>query len=93
MSRKTTFKAIYKSKWENGVEIQAEVFVDDERGQILTDIPMDPEDNGKLISEQILTHDGKWSDICPKCRNHLLRNDGHCRNKKCENYAPVHKKD
>jgi hypothetical protein len=54
---------------------------------------MDPEDNGKLISEQILTHDGKWSDICPKCRNHLLRNDGHCRNKKCENYAPVHKKD
>ena len=73
MSRKTTFKAIYKSKWENGVEIQAEVFVDDERGQILTDIPMDPEDNGKLISEQIITHDGKWSDICPKCRNQFVK--------------------
>ena len=59
MSRKTTFKAIYKSKWENGVEIQAEVFVDDERGLILTDIPMDPEDNGKLISIEmagITTH-------------------------------------
>lgn len=83
MSRKTTFRAQYTSRWGDGTEIVADVWLDDKDGRIMSDIPCDGDDHGLLESETVLTHLGTRLHVCPKCHMYVVRNS------KCESCGEI----